>query len=399
MSCIVSKHWSNRIHSHTTHFPVLTCGFWYCRTWYERKAYQFDGSTSKKLLPPRPLRVCLWWIMYLPYSTFNYCNVNLWLARFTNAFDIRDRFLSTRGTDSWAVRQIPIAGQIVESIVCAEAQSMMHKFLPFLVYFSYMLISRWLCKQVLIFSQWTKVLDIMDYYFSEKGFEVCRIDGSVNLDERKRQVCYALLWFSALRFKHVRKVAHYWWILNLFPILDLQLSESIGTARPIIHNLTYAWCLLFIKAFLLVLIMHFWKLLSRSWRRNVLLFPLSVFNNQAHILANFIVTLFLFQSTYPRIKVCYYSSLDKPLFYVEQIEEFNDENSQYRVFLLSTRAGGLGINLTSADTCILYDSDWVFSWSCVPSSTLNLLKLLMFRAISLIYFCISEPSNGSASHG
>ncbi|MCE7766853.1 ATP-dependent helicase, partial [Pseudomonas putida] len=27
-------------------------------------------------------------------------------------------------------------------------------------------------------------------------------------------------------------------------------------------------------------------------------------------------------------------------------------------FLLSTRAGGLGINLTAADTCILYDSDW-----------------------------------------
>ncbi|KAB5547657.1 hypothetical protein DKX38_011063 [Salix brachista] len=81
--------------------------------------------------------------------------------------------------------------------------------------------------KVLIFSQWTKVLDIMDYYFSEKGFEVCRIDGSVKLDKRKRQ-----------------------------------------------------------------------------------------------------------------------------------IQEFNDENSQCRVFLLSTRAGGLGINLTSADTCILYDSDW-----------------------------------------
>ncbi|EOA12947.1 hypothetical protein CARUB_v10025927mg [Capsella rubella] len=81
--------------------------------------------------------------------------------------------------------------------------------------------------KVLIFSQWTKLLDIMDYYFSEKGFEVCRIDGSVKLDERRRQ-----------------------------------------------------------------------------------------------------------------------------------IKEFSDEKSSCRIFLLSTRAGGLGINLTAADTCILYDSDW-----------------------------------------
>ncbi|KAL4577628.1 hypothetical protein LXL04_013738 [Taraxacum kok-saghyz] len=81
--------------------------------------------------------------------------------------------------------------------------------------------------KVLIFSQWTKILDIMHYYFSEKGMEVCRIDGSVKLEERRRQ-----------------------------------------------------------------------------------------------------------------------------------IQEFNDVDSNYRVFLLSTRAGGLGINLTAADTCILYDSDW-----------------------------------------
>ncbi|WVZ60315.1 hypothetical protein U9M48_010359 [Paspalum notatum var. saurae] len=81
--------------------------------------------------------------------------------------------------------------------------------------------------KVLIFSQWTKVLDIMEYYLDSKGLEVCRIDGSVKLEERRRQIA-----------------------------------------------------------------------------------------------------------------------------------EFNDLNSSLNVFILSTRAGGLGINLTSADTCILYDSDW-----------------------------------------
>ncbi|RCV41152.1 hypothetical protein SEVIR_9G111000v4 [Setaria viridis] len=81
--------------------------------------------------------------------------------------------------------------------------------------------------KVLIFSQWTKVLDIMEYYLDSKGLEVCRIDGGVKLEERRRQIA-----------------------------------------------------------------------------------------------------------------------------------EFNDVNSNLNVFILSTRAGGLGINLTSADTCILYDSDW-----------------------------------------
>jgi len=40
-----------------------------------------------------------------------------------------------------------------------------------------------------------------------------------------------------------------------------------------------------------------------------------------------------------------------------EIKKFKND-PDCRVFLLSTRAGGLGINLTAADTVIIYDSDW-----------------------------------------
>lgn len=51
-----------------------------------------------------------------------------------------------------------------------------------------------------------------------------------------------------------------------------------------------------------------------------------------------------------------------------QIDTFNNDKNTF-LFLLSTRAGGLGINLVAADTVIIFDSDWV-----------------MYR---LFYFCLN----------
>ena len=40
------------------------------------------------------------------------------------------------------------------------------------------------------------------------------------------------------------------------------------------------------------------------------------------------------------------------------IDRYNNPAKKRDVFLLSTKAGGVGINLTSANVVIIYDSDW-----------------------------------------
>ncbi|TRY63163.1 hypothetical protein TCAL_10825 [Tigriopus californicus] len=63
---------------------------------------------------------------------------------------------------------------------------------------------------------------------------------------------------------------------------------------------------------------------------------------------------------YLELKKYKFSRLDGSMQFEDRqanIDSFNEDPS-VNVFLLSTRAGGLGINLTAADTCIIYDSDW-----------------------------------------
>lgn len=43
---------------------------------------------------------------------------------------------------------------------------------------------------------------------------------------------------------------------------------------------------------------------------------------------------------------------------IAAIDDYNAPGSEKFVFLLTTRAGGLGINLVTADVVVLFDSDW-----------------------------------------
>ncbi|KAJ8601054.1 hypothetical protein CTAYLR_004482 [Chrysophaeum taylorii] len=86
----------------------------------------------------------------------------------------------------------------------------------------------------------------------------------------------------------------------------------------------------------------------RSEKRRVLVFSQMV--KMLEILAEFCR-----QKEYP------YETLDGRVRGDERqraVDRFNDANRDSFVFLLSTRAGGVGLNLVAADTVIIYDSDW-----------------------------------------
>eukprot|EP00729_Bicosta_minor_P000649 gene649-4309_t len=91
-----------------------------------------------------------------------------------------------------------------------------------------------------------------------------------------------------------------------------------------------------------------------------LLIKLKTAGHRVCIFSQFTQTLDILDD-YMRMRGFRYTRLDgstnRVIRYVN-IDAFNDKDSRYFAFLMSTRAGGMGINLQTADTVILFDSDW-----------------------------------------
>ena len=86
-------------------------------------------------------------------------------------------------------------------------------------------------------------------------------------------------------------------------------------------------------------------------------------------------------------KICRIDGSTAPLDRREEMNRFQnggDDPDAPRLFLLSTRAGGLGINLVAADTVIFYDQDWVKKTSTTPPigcAAAHLFSFFLYRIL------------------
>lgn len=79
------------------------------------------------------------------------------------------------------------------------------------------------------------------------------------------------------------------------------------------------------------------------------------------IFSTWVMTLDIIEdylSLKPKFKYCRLDGACKIENRMESIQSFNTDPEVF-LFLITTRAGGVGLNLMAADTVIIYDSDWV----------------------------------------
>lgn len=80
--------------------------------------------------------------------------------------------------------------------------------------------------------------------------------------------------------------------------------------------------------------------------------------SKAHVPVSLLATAYLPLVTPLTLLASYLAGTTKAEDRGMLLKTFNEPGSEYFIFLLSTRAGGLGLNLQSADTVIIFDSDW-----------------------------------------
>ena len=78
-----------------------------------------------------------------------------------------------------------------------------------------------------------------------------------------------------------------------------------------------------------------------------------------------------------------------------QIDTFNEENSEKFIFLLSTRAGGLGINLYTADIVVIFDSDWNPQMDLQVRRRSAAPRPEDMQQVQQTKACLSGPGNGA----
>ena len=97
------------------------------------------------------------------------------------------------------------------------------------------------------------------------------------------------------------------------------------------------------------------KMLNELIKNDHKIIVLSQFSQMLDILEEFLYWKYKIFKSIRYLRVDPETPLDKV---TEYENYFNNEESQYKIFLLSTRWSGLGLNLIKADTVIIFDSDF-----------------------------------------